>query len=100
VTFGEVGGGPGGVCIQPCRGQKVARLLVEVRRGGGVAGQARVHRGQGREAGHGAIGVGCAGASLLVCFHDSGADCDEERRARADAGHEIDHAGRDRKRAE
>jgi len=40
VAFGEVGGGSGGVGVQPCRGPKVARLLVEVRRGGGVAGQA------------------------------------------------------------
>src|ERR1700694_3773137 len=41
VAFGEVGGGPGGIGIQPCRGQNVARFLVEVRRGGGVAGGGR-----------------------------------------------------------
>jgi len=38
----------------------------EVRRGGAVAGQARVHRGQGREAGHGAIGL---------ADHDGSVDC-------------------------
>lgn len=36
-----------------------------------------------------------AATSLSVRFHDGGAGCDEQRHARADAGYEIDRAGRD-----
>jgi hypothetical protein len=57
VTFGQVGGGLRRVGVQVCCHREVAGLLVEVGRGGGVAGQARVDGGQGREAGRRAVGL-------------------------------------------
>ena len=57
VAFGEVGRRAGGFGVEPCCGDRVTVTLVEVRCGGGVAGQGGVEFGQGGQAGSRAVGL-------------------------------------------